>query len=55
MTEKQVEELNTKVKMLYFKLNQTDEIVEKRERQSLERHQSSIVSIVSAGDTLKIN
>ena len=39
--------------MLYFKLNQTDEIVEKQERQSLERHQSSITSIVSAVDTLK--
>ena len=46
-------ELDTKVKMLYFKLKQTDEIVEKRERQSLERHQSSITSIVSAVDTLK--
>ena len=46
-------ELDTKVKMLYLKLNQTDEIVEKRERQSLERHQSSITSIVSAVDTLK--
>lgn len=53
MTEKQIAELDTKVKMLYFKLNQTDEIVEKRERQSLERHQSSITSIVSAVDTLK--
>ena len=45
--------LDTKVKILYFKLNQTDEIVEKRERQSLERHQSLITSIVSAVDTLK--
>ena len=53
MTEKQITELDTKVKMLYFKLHQTDEIVEKRERQSLERHQSSIASIVSAVDTLK--
>ena len=53
MTEKQIAELDTKVKMLYFKLHQTDEIVEKRERQSLERHQSSIASIVSAVDTLK--
>ena len=54
MTEKQISELDTKVKFLYFKLNQThDEIVEKQERQSLERHQSSITSIVSAVDTLK--
>ena len=53
MTEKQIAELNTKVKMLYFKIKQTDEIVEKRERQALERHQSSIASIVSAVDTLK--
>ena len=53
MTEKQIAELDAKVKMLYFKLNQTDEIVEKRERQSLERHQSSITSIVTAVDTLK--
>ena len=53
MTEKQIAQLDTKVKMLYFKLNQTDEIVEKRERQSLERHQSSITSIVSAVDTLR--
>jgi len=53
MTEKQITELDTKVKMLYFKLNQTYEIKEKRERQSLERHQSSITSIVSAMDTLK--
>ena len=53
MAEKQIAELDTKVKMLYFKLHQTDEIVEKRERQSLERHQSSIASIVSAVDTLK--
>ena len=53
MTEKQIAELNTKVKLLYFKLNQTDEIVEKRERQSLERHQSSIANIASAVDTLK--
>ena len=45
--------MNTKVKILYFKLNQTDEIVEKRERQSLEHHQSSITNIVSAVDTLK--
>ena len=41
MTEKQIAELNTKIKLLYFKLNQTDEIVEKRKRQYLERHQSS--------------
>ena len=53
MTEKQKTGLDTKVKMLYFKLHQTDEIVENRERQSLERHQSSIASIVSAVDTLK--
>ena len=53
MTEKQIAELDTKVKMLYFKLHQTDEIVENREWQSLERHQSSIASIVSAVDTLK--
>ena len=53
MTEKQIAELNTKVKLLYFKLNQTDEIVEKRERQSLERHQSSITNIANALDTLK--
>ena len=45
--------LNTKVKLFYFKLNQTDEIVEKRERQSLERHQSSITNIANALDTLK--
>ena len=53
MTEKQIAELDTKVKIFYFKLHQTDEIVEKRERQSLERHQSSIASIVSVVDTLK--
>ena len=53
MTEKQITELDTKVKMRFFKLNQTNEIVEKRERQSLERHQSSITGIVSAVDTLK--
>ena len=53
MTEKQIAELNTKVKLLYFKLNQTDEIVEKRERQSLERHQSSITNIANALDTLQ--
>ena len=53
MTEKQITELNTKVKLLYFKLNQTDEILEKRERQSLERHQASITTIANALDTLK--
>ena len=53
MTEKQIAELNTKIKLLYFKLNQTDEIVEKRERQYLERHQSSITNIANALDTLK--
>lgn len=53
MTEKQIAELNTKVKMLYFKIKQTDEIMEKREQQALERHQSWIASIVSAVDTLK--
>lgn len=53
MTEKQIAELDTNVKMLYFKLHQTDEIVEKWEQQSLEHHQSSIASIVSAVDTLK--
>lgn len=53
MMEKQISELDTKFKLLYFKLNQTNEIVEKRERQSLERHQSSVTSIVSAVDTLK--
>ena len=53
MTEKQIAELNTKVKLLYFKLNQTDEIVEKRERQSLERHQSLITTIANALDTFK--
>lgn len=53
MTEKQIAELNIKVKMLYLKIKKTDEIVEKRERQALERHQSSIASIVSAVDTLK--
>ena len=53
MMEKQIAELNTKNKLLYFKLNQTDEIVEKREWQSLEHHQSSIRNIASALDTLK--
>lgn len=51
--EKQISELDTTFKLLYFKLNQTNEIVEKWERQSLERHQSSVTSIVSAVDTLK--
>ena len=53
MMEKQISELDTKFKLLYFKLNQTNEIVEKWERQSLERYQSSVTSIVSAVDTLK--
>ena len=53
MMEKQIAELNTKNKLLYFKLNQTDEIVEKRERQSIECHQSSIRNIASALDMLK--
>ena len=53
MTEKQIAELNTKVKMLYFKIKQTDEIGEKREWQALERHQSLITSIASAVNTLK--
>ena len=51
--EKQIAELNNKIEMLYFKINQTDEIVEKRAGQALERHQSSITSLVSAVDTLK--
>ena len=41
------------MKTLYLKIKQTDEIVEKREQQALERHQSSNASIVSAVDTLK--
>ena len=38
MMKKQISELDITFKLLYFKLNQTNEIMEKRERQSLERH-----------------
>ena len=53
LMEKQIGELDTKVKRLYFKLSQTNEIVEKHEQQSLESHQSLITSIVNAVDMLK--
>ena len=53
MTEKQIADLDGKIKMLHFKLNKTDDIIAKRDRQALDRHQTAISGIVSAVDTLK--
>ena len=53
MTEKQIAELDGKIKILYFKLSKTDDIISKRDRQALDRHQTAITGIVSAVDALK--
>ena len=53
MTEKQLAELDGKVKMLYFKLNKSDEIIEKRDRQALDRHRTAITSVVADVESLK--
>lgn len=53
MTEKQLAELDGKIKMLHFKLNKSDDIIEKRDRQALDRHQTAITSVVTDVESLK--
>ncbi|XP_022797625.1 uncharacterized protein LOC111335895 [Stylophora pistillata] len=51
---KEMTELDNKIKLLKLKITRTDEIILKRDRQALERPRSSITSIVSAVDELKL-
>ena len=53
MTEKQIAELDGKIKMLHFKLNKSDDIIGKRDRKALDRHQTAITSVVTSVESLK--
>ena len=53
MTKKQLAEVNGRIKMLHFELNNTDDIIGKQDRPAFERHQTSITNTVNAADTLK--
>lgn len=53
MTEKQLAELDGEIKMLHFKLNESDDIIEKRDRQALDRHQTAMTSVVTDVESLK--
>ena len=46
-------ELNTKIKTLKFRLQKTDEILQKDDRAALEKHRASFESVVTAVTTLK--
>ena len=48
-----ITELDSKIKLLYFKLNKTDEVIQKQKQQTIERLRTLIVSIVNAVDMLK--
>ena len=51
--EKEKAELNAKIKTLNFRVKQTDEILQKDDRAALERHRTSLESVVTAVTTLK--
>ena len=51
--EKMISELNGKLKTLRFRINKTDEIIDKHDKEASERHQASIANITSAVNTLK--
>lgn len=51
--EKLLSELGNKIKTLNFRVDKTDTILEKQDRQALERQQASIANIVEAWNTLK--
>ena len=48
-----ISELNGKLKTLRFRINKTDEIIDKHDKEVSERHQASIANITSAVNTLK--
>lgn len=51
--EKQLTELGNKIKTLLFRVNKTEDIITKRDRQALERQDGSIASIVETVNALK--
>ena len=51
--EKQIAELNGKIKTLALRVNKTDEILRKDDRVALERHKTSLESMVTAVNDLK--
>lgn len=51
--EKEEAELNAKIKTLRFRVKKTDEILQKDDRVALERHRTSLQSVVTAVTTLK--
>ena len=53
MTEKQLAELEGKIKTLKFRLHKTDEVISKRDRQASERQLASINGTVTAVNELK--
>ena len=48
-----ISELNGKLKTLRFRINKTEEIINKHDKEASERHQASIANIASAVNTLK--
>ena len=51
--EKQIAELKGKIKILAFRVNKIDEILQKDDRVALERHKTSLESMVTAVNDLK--
>ena len=51
--EKELAELNAKIKTLSFRVKKTNEILQKDDRAELERHRASLESVVTAVATLK--
>ena len=51
--EKELAELNAKIKTLSFRVKKTSEILQKDDRAALERHRASLESVVTAVVTLK--
>lgn len=53
MTDKQLSDLESKLKTLRFRLHKTDGIIAKQDRQSIERHLTSIAGTVASLHELK--
>ncbi|PFX26524.1 hypothetical protein AWC38_SpisGene8801 [Stylophora pistillata] len=53
--EKEVADLNANIKTLRFRVKKTDEILQKDYRAALERHRTSLESVVTAVTTLKVS
>ena len=50
---REITDLGNNIKTLKFRLDKTDEVIARRDRQALERHKTSTTSIVEAVDELK--